>query len=85
MDQGMASAIRRFPTRQSAIEELAIRDESFRSLCVDFGEAEAAWQRWEASLSPQRLQRQAEYGELVEGLAGEIEAAIDTAAPLRRP
>jgi hypothetical protein len=85
MDQGMASAIRRFPTRQAAIEELAVRDDGFRSLCVDFGEAEAAWQGWEASLSPERLQRQAEYGELVEGLAGEIEAALDMAATLRRP
>jgi hypothetical protein len=87
MDQGAYAAERRFPARKQAIEELAARDEEFRDLCIDFADAEAELQRWEQSTDPKREERCAEYAELVDDLAREIEAALDAAAiiPFRKP
>jgi hypothetical protein len=90
MDHGVLIAIQRFPARQRAIEELAARDEDFRSLCADFAEAQAALRRWEEPPSAIREKRRSEYQTLVEELAGEIAGALDATAviPLtgrRRP
>jgi hypothetical protein len=85
MDQGAYAAERRFPARKQAIEELAARDEEFRDLCVDFGDAEAELERWENSTGPKREERCAEYAELVNDLAREIEAALDAAAIIPFP
>jgi phage host-nuclease inhibitor protein Gam len=79
MDQSAFAAERRFPSRKQAIEERAARDEEFRDLCIDFADAEAELQRWEQSINPKREERCAEYAELVNDLAREIEAALDTA------
>ena len=76
MSEGILAAARRFPGRQSDVEELAARDEEFRLLCIDFADAEAALRHWEASSSPTRQQRCAEYRMLIEDLAGEIETAL---------
>lgn len=81
MEDGLLAATRRFPARRDAIEALADRDEEFRALCADLAEAEAALRRWAATPSPTGEKRCAEYQDLVVGLAGEIEAALD-AAPL---
>jgi len=80
MDKGVVAAKRRFPFRGQAIEERAARDEVFRDLCIDFADAEAELQRWEHSTDQKREQRCAEYQELVDDLAREIETALDTAA-----
>jgi hypothetical protein len=89
LDQNLDAAKRQFPARGRTIDELALRDEDFRSLCVDLGDAEAAAVKWEHSASPTRDERGAEYLALVADLAKEIEAALDKAAiiPLesRRP
>ncbi|CAN7418061.1 hypothetical protein LJR231_002679 [Phyllobacterium sp. LjRoot231] len=87
MDQGASAVERRFPTRKQAIEELAARDEEFRDLCIDFADAEAELHRWENATGPKRGERCAEYAELVNDLAREIEAALDAAAiiPFRKP
>jgi hypothetical protein len=84
MEDELFAAARRFPARRGAIEALADRDEEFRALCADFAEAEAALHRWAAASSPARGQRCAEYRDLVDSLAEEIEAALDAArvAPL---
>jgi hypothetical protein len=80
MDQSLLAAIARFPDRGRAVEELAAMDEDFRALCADLGDAEAALEGWEHSLSSVREERCAEYRELVTALADEIKTALD-----RRP
>jgi crotonobetainyl-CoA:carnitine CoA-transferase CaiB-like acyl-CoA transferase len=79
MDEGSVAAARRFPDRRRAVEALAAADESFRGLCADFAEAQAALQRWRASASAAREKRCAEYEELVESLADEIATHLDAA------
>lgn len=78
MDRGVLAAIRRFPERSLEIRRLAIADSTFRSLCGDFGEAEDALQRWSRTPSKQAASRQSEYSILVEELASEIAAIVDT-------
>jgi hypothetical protein len=77
MDRRLLAAIAHFPDRGHAIEELARRDEEFLLLCADLAEAEAALARWERSDAPVREARCAEYRELVQDLAVEIEAKLD--------
>jgi len=79
MDEDLVAAARWFPARRGTLEALAAADESFRSLCSDLAEAEAALQRWRASASAVREQRCSEYEELVESLAGEIAIYLDAA------
>jgi hypothetical protein len=78
MDKGVLAAIRRFPEKGLEIRRLAIADSAFRSLCGDFGEAEEALARWSHAASEQAESRQSEYGILVEELASEIAAIVDT-------
>lgn len=76
MDGGVLAAIRRFPERRQAIETLAGNDESFRMLCGDLAEAEAALTGWQASTAAVRDARCAEYEGIVQDLAREIEEAL---------
>jgi hypothetical protein len=85
MDEALFAAVQRFPDRQRALEALAARDESFRSLCSDFAEAQVALQRWRDSASPVRERRCSEYEELVESLAVEIASGLDGAAAMTEP
>ena len=80
MDQGVAAGVRRFPTRLRVIKELSLRDQGFWSLCADYAEVEAALRRWTEASSPLRERRSAEYRELCDDLAGEIESALDAVA-----
>jgi hypothetical protein len=77
MDRSVLVAIARFPDRGHAIEELARRDEEFRSLCADLADAEAAAVRWEHSSSLVGEARSAEYRELARDLAAELAATLD--------
>jgi hypothetical protein len=77
MDPSVLAAIARFPDRGHAIEELARRDEDFRSLCADLADAEAAAVRWEHASLPVSAARSAEYRELTRDLAAELAAEID--------
>ena len=77
MDEGLVAAALRFLDRRHAVQALAAADESFRGLCADFAEAQAALQRWRASASAAREKRCAEYEELVESLAAEIASNLD--------
>jgi hypothetical protein len=76
MNEGVLAAVRHFPERQRAIETLAASDESFESLCADLADAEAALAGWQASTAAVREARCAEYRDLVEDLAREVEMAL---------
>ncbi|ALA18661.1 MULTISPECIES: hypothetical protein [Chelatococcus] len=80
MDQGVFAAVRRFPDRRQSIEELALRDEGFRSICADLAEAERALRLWESSTSANKEERCTEYRTLVACLVDELRAAIDAAS-----
>jgi hypothetical protein len=77
MDRSILVAIARFPDRGHAIQELAMADEEFRSLCCDLADAEEAAVRWEGSPSPVSGVRSAEYRNLVRDLAAELAATLD--------
>jgi hypothetical protein len=80
LKQGLTSAIRLFPTRSHAIEDLAARDDEFRSICADLMDAEDALRRHQDSAAANLDRLEAQYRELIEGLATEIKAALDAAA-----
>jgi len=77
MQHAVQATIALFPDRGRAIDELARMDGSFRSLCEDFAEAQAALVHWERSSSPMREARCAEYRDLVRDLAAEIKAELN--------
>jgi len=77
MHRGVLAAIRRFPDRRRAIEELALQSENFRLLCSDLADAETALEGWERSPSPVRDERCMEYRTLIAGLATEIRETLD--------
>jgi hypothetical protein len=80
MDEDVLAAVRRFPERRWAIKAMAAWDGDFRQLCADLADAEAALRGWEGSSLPDRERRCAEYSDLVESLAAEIKAALETRA-----
>lgn len=80
MHYAIQAAIARFPDRGHGIEELAGRDDEFRSLCEDLADAGDALVRWQRSSSPVRDERCAEYRELVGDLAVELETMLDRSA-----
>lgn len=80
MDEDVLATMRHFPHQAWAIEGLARRDETFRSLCADFALAQAALQRWQSSDASVRDQRCAEYEDLIRDLTGEITAALAAVA-----
>jgi hypothetical protein len=77
MHLALQATIAHFPDRGRAIQELAKTDDGFLSLCEDLAEAEAALAQWEHSSSPVKEARCAEYRDLVQDLAVEIEAELD--------
>ena len=76
MDPGVLAAIRLLPRHKTAIEEMVLRSESFRALCGDLAEAEAALRRWEKSGAPEYAARRVEFRHLVDGLEAELRQAI---------
>lgn len=76
MDPGILAAIRLLPKDKTAIMELALQSESFRSLCADFADAEQVLRRLESSDAPENAGHCAEYRQLVEGLGAELRRAI---------
>jgi hypothetical protein len=78
MDPGILAAIQRLPRYETVIKELALRSESFRSLCRDLADAGAELQRRGKPQSPEDVAQFAEYRELVEALEAELRQAILT-------
>ncbi len=81
MDRGVLAAVQRFPERGSEIRRLALADTTFRGLCDDLLEAEAALARWKQELAPRSVERQREYEQLVRELTDEIAAVLSQASP----
>lgn len=81
MDASILAAIRVLPRHRKAIEELVLRSESFRALCSDLAEAEAALRRWETSSDPQHVARRVEFRHLVDGLEAELRQAMQERRP----
>jgi hypothetical protein len=77
MDPGVQAAIRRLPKHRTAIEELVLSSENFRSLCMDLADAEQVLRRWQTSSAPATAARCLEYGDLIDGLENEIRQSIE--------
>jgi len=76
MDRGILAAIRLLPHHKKSIQELMLRNESFRSLCADLVEAKAALERWKSSKSPNKEAHCAEYRLIIIELEAEIRQTI---------
>lgn len=76
MDSGVLAAIRLLPRQRIAIEKMVLRSESFRSLCGDLAEAEAALRRWEKSCAPEHAARCLEFRHIIDGLEAELRQTI---------
>lgn len=76
MEPGVLAAVRLLPKHKKAIEELVLRSQNFRSLCVDLADAEQALRRWEASDAPGTAARCVEYRHLIDGLESELRQSI---------
>jgi hypothetical protein len=70
------TAIRRFPHFELPIRRLIEADETFREICEELAEAEIALGTVTSMPASLREARQAEWQDLVDRLAGEVEAAI---------
>ena len=81
----LTAALRRYPANSLRIQHLYVSDEIFRELCSDLAAAERAIKTVEDLPDPIRTERSAEFTEMANYLADEIEKAISqrTAAPLR--
>jgi hypothetical protein len=81
----LAAALRRYPACSLRIQQLYVGDETFRELCCDLAAAEHALETVEHLPDPIRNERRAEFTEMANGLAGEIEKAISqqTVVPFR--
>ena len=75
--EGLQTVIQRIPSKAMSIQRLALANETFRSLCADFAEAQAALSRLNESASRETEQRRHEYASLVEELFTEINDAIN--------
>ena len=78
------TAIRRFPHFELPIRRLLETDETFREICEELAEAEFALSAAESAPASLRDARRAEWQELVDRLAGEVEAAIRSDVAARR-
>ncbi len=77
--EGLASALRRFPTHAAQIRALIMRNENFRTICDDLACAEQALlavDRFEAGI---RDARRREFTEMVDDLSVELERLLSQA------
>jgi hypothetical protein len=68
--------INRFPEHELAIERLARKSESFRSMCEDYAVGIEALRRWERTTDPQRAARIAELRKSLAELEEEMLEAL---------
>jgi hypothetical protein len=76
--RAVSAAVRRFPRFELAIHRLMDRSESFRDMCEELADAEFALSRVDEVPLELREPRRVEWQELVDRLAGEVEAALNT-------
>lgn len=75
-EEGLASVLRRFPSHAARIQNLIRLNENFRSMCEDIAVAERALSSVDRLPVNVRDERRAEFIELVDSLAAEIEQAL---------
>jgi hypothetical protein len=73
---GLAAALRRHPRRELAIRRLFDADEGFRDICEELSDAELALSQVDDLPAAMRAARRAEWQELVERLARELETTV---------
>ena len=81
MDPGILAAIHKLPKYENDIKGLALRSESFRSLCSDLADIEQAIQRHRKPQTPEQAAQLAEYRHLAEGLEAELRQALAAIPP----
>jgi len=74
---------RDFGSREKVIERVFASSESFRALCRDYVDCSRALAGFRESASKQARDYEAEYSELLQELAGEIEARLSVADGVR--
>lgn len=74
--EALLSALRRFPELELKIRRMIAADQTFRDMCEELAEAEAALSRVEQLPLPVREARKAEWQEITERLTREIDAAL---------
>ncbi|BCH24021.1 hypothetical protein MesoLjLb_38060 [Mesorhizobium sp. L-8-3] len=72
----LSAALRRFPELELTIRRMIVADQNFRDMCEELAEAEAALSRADQLPLPIRAARKAEWQDLVERLAREVDAAL---------
>ncbi|HWK67030.1 MAG TPA: hypothetical protein VNS34_19050 [Rhizobiaceae bacterium] len=76
MRAALSAAVRRFPDFELTIRRMIEKDRTFRDICEELAEAEAALSRVAQLPPPIRAARRAEWEDLVGRLVREIEAAL---------
>lgn len=80
----LAAALRRYPQFELAIRRLFDAEEGFRDICEELSDAELALSKVEDLPVATRAARRAEWQELVERLARELETAVRNGGVLPR-
>jgi hypothetical protein len=75
-EKGLAAATRRFPDAEFSIRKLMAHSEAFCDMCEELAEAEFALSKVPEARPELREARRAEWQELVDLLAAEVEAAL---------
>ena len=83
--KAVAAAIRRFPHFELPIRRLFEVNETFRDICEELRDAEFALSATASTPTPLRETRQAEWQDLVDRLASEVEAMIGRDYAARSP
>jgi hypothetical protein len=72
----LAAALRRYPQLELAIRRLFDAEEGFRDICEELSDAELALSKVDDLPAAMRAARRAEWQELVDRLARELETAV---------
>jgi hypothetical protein len=83
MARPVTHVIKRFPEHELAIERLARKSESFRSMCEDYAVGVEALLRWEHATDPKRSARIEELRESLAELEEEMLEELKQAAASR--
>ena len=76
--RAVSAAVRRFPRFELTIHRLMDRSESFRDMCEEVADAELALSKVDEVRLELREPWRVEWEELVDRLAGEVEAVLNT-------
>jgi hypothetical protein len=70
-----------FPDRAEEVSRLALRSETFRAICEDYGMATEALQLLETRKLPQDVEKMPEYRALIKDLESELKRELLAACP----